>query len=198
MDWQPSLLGGGEPGFDKTFGRVRRIELDRDSWIEHATGWVTGSTALFQAVREATTWHAERREMYDKVVDVPRLTARFPEDGGDHPLIAAMAAALSARYGFELHRISAALYRDGNDSVAWHRDRGVRELREGCVAIVSLGGPRRFMVRPLGGGQSQAISFGWGDLLVMGGASNRTWEHAVPKTSHAEPRIALMFRHSTA
>ena len=193
--WQPSLLGGGEPTVDSVFSRCERTWLDDTAWVDYVPGWVDGSTGLFDELRAATRWHARQREMYERVVDVPRLTARYPDDGEPPAIVPVMSAALSRRYGFALDRISAALYRDGSDSVAWHRDRRVRELDEAVVAIVSLGGPRTFMVRPLGGGPSRSFSFGWGDLLVMGGTSNRTWEHGVPKCAHAEPRIALMFRH---
>ena len=193
--WQPTLLGGGEPSIDSMFCRTERTWLDDTGWVDYVPGWVDGSTSLFEEIRANTRWHHQRREMYERIVDVPRLTARFPRDANPSPLVQLMSRALSERYGFPLDRISAAYYRSGADSVAWHRDRVVRELDVGVVAIVSLGGPRTFMVRPLSGGSSTPFSFGWGDLLVMGGTSNRTWEHCVPKTTHAQPRIALMFRH---
>jgi alkylated DNA repair dioxygenase AlkB len=78
--------------------------------------------------------------------------------------------------------------------VAWHRDRELRALGDTLVAIVSLGGPRRFGVRPRGGGTATYLSSGWGDLPVMGGACQRDWEHCIPKARRAEPRLALMFR----
>lgn len=193
--WQPTLFGEEAPAVDTLFSRVERTWLDGSAWIDYVPGWVTGSVTLFQEIRAKTQWHHQRREMYERVVDVPRLVARFPDDGEPPALVRLMSGVLSRRYGFELNRISAALYRDGSDSVAWHRDRRVRDLDEGVVAIVSLGGPRTFRARPLGGGASTSFSFGWGDLLVMGGTSNRTWEHGVPKVAHAQPRIALMFRH---
>ena len=105
-----------------------------------------------------------------------------------------MRSALSERYREEFTRVSAAYYRDGRDSVAWHGDTIARKLPNALVATLSLGGPRRFLLRPSGGGRSIALSLGLGDLLVMGGSSQRTWQHAVPKVKSAEPRISVMFR----
>jgi alkylated DNA repair dioxygenase AlkB len=133
--------------------------------------------------------------MYDRIVAVPRLLASVPEDGPGHPLLDAMRAALHTRYGAEVGAASLALYRDGRDSVAWHRDRPYKDLPESLVAVVSLGGGvRKFMLRPFGGGPSHAIRVGLGDLVVMGGTCQRSFEHCVPKTRAAEPRIAIMLR----
>jgi alkylated DNA repair dioxygenase AlkB len=78
--------------------------------------------------------------------------------------------------------------------VAWHGDTVARELPNALVATVSVGAPRRFSLRPKGGGRSLSLSLGWGDLLVMGGTIQRTWQHSVPKTASAAPRISIMFR----
>ena len=56
------------------------------------------------------------------------------------------------------------------------------------VAIVSFGDPRRLALRPRGGGESLSFEMGHGDLLVMGGSCQRTWEHAVPKIASAGGR----------
>jgi alkylated DNA repair dioxygenase AlkB len=132
--------------------------------------------------------------MYDREVKTPRLVASIDEQL--HPLIPEIVDILSARYGVQLDQVSAGWYRDGNDSVAYHGDRIARELPEATVATVSLGAPRRFLIRPTGGGQAMSFSLGHGDLVVMGGSCQRTWEHAIPKAAGAAPRIALMFRHS--
>jgi alkylated DNA repair dioxygenase AlkB len=87
------------------------------------------------------------------------------------------------------------LYRDGRDSVAWHRDRIAKEIEDPIVVLVSLGEPRRFLVRPHGGGRSRAFRLGRGDLLVTGGRFQREWEHSVPKVAKAGPRISIAFRH---
>jgi len=193
---QTTLFGRlAPPSFDADFAGTERIVLDdHGAWIDRVQGWIAGHEALFDELRERMTWHAQRRVMYDSVVDVPRLLAGVPADG-DPPILRAMAEALSRRYGYRFAHVSLALYRGGDDSVAWHRDKGIRDWPHGCVAVASLGGTRRFQVRPLGGGSARTVSTGWGDLLVMGGSMQRRWEHAIPKAAHAEPRMALMFRH---
>ncbi len=132
--------------------------------------------------------------MYDRTVVTPRLIAVLPDDGPGHPLLEAMQRSLSQRYRQRFERVSLALYRDGRDSVAFHGDRVARTLPNALVATVSLGAPRRFLMRPHGGGSSNAWNLGWGDLFVMGGDCQRTWQHAVPKVAHADPRISVMFR----
>ena len=199
---QSSLLGGGEPGFDHEFGGSRRIELAGGAWIEHCPGWVRGHDALFDALRFGMSWHAHERPMYDRIVAVPRLTAGCPDDGDPHPLLWELAKALRTRYSGPLQHVAMALYRGGADSVAWHGDRVGRHRSRALVATVSLGAPRKFLLRPArsmidsaGPRRSLSFSLGHGDLVVMGGTCQRTWEHSVPKTVRpVGPRIALTFR----
>jgi alkylated DNA repair dioxygenase AlkB len=186
---------GREPAtFDAGFTRLQRVALPPDAWIEHVPGWLAGHEQLFDALVNGVRWRKERREMYDRIVDVPRLYAVLPDDGAVPPIIESMRSVLSSRYGEAFSRISLGYYRDGRDSVAWHGDYVARKLPTAIVATVSLGAPRRFLLRPKGGGRSLALSLGWGDLLIMGGSCQRTWQHAVPKVKSAPPRIALMFR----
>lgn len=98
-----------------------------------------------------------------------------------------------------LPQTGANLYRDGADSVAWHGDRVARELPEAVVALVSLGGVRPFRLRPKDRRDgTPAVDYrpGPGDLLVLGGSCQRTWQHAVPKVQAATPRISVQFRHA--
>ena len=139
--------------------------------------------------------------MYDKVVVVPRLLCFYAEDAPlPDPVLAAARQALNAHYGPELgepfRTAGLCLYRDGRDSVAWHGDTiGRGRTQDTMVAIVSLGTPRALLLRPRSGGGSVRFEVGHGDLLVMGGSCQRTWEHAVPKTSQAVgPRISVQFR----
>lgn len=192
---QMSLLGLHEaPAIDPGFADVRRLKLDESSWVDYCPGWLRGHAAVFRALREGMRWRAEARPMYDKVVAVPRLLASIPEDGPGHAILPRAALHLDRRYRVRFDRWAAALYRTGNDSVAFHRDRFVRDRHRAVIAIVSLGAPRKFLLRPYGGGRSIALRCGWGDLLVMGGASQRDWEHAVPKQKSADPRISVQFR----
>ena len=209
MVMQLPLFGRGEPDFDPSFAGVRRLVLGDGAWIEQLPGWLDGHDRVFHALRDTTRWRGLERTMYDRVVEVPRLLAQLPRDGDGHPLVDAMADALSDRYRIPLRRASLAYYRNGRDSVAWHGDRLGRppplagsartgrsdgDEDEAVVAIVAVGAPRRFLLRPRGGGRSLAFDVGWGDLLVMGGTCQRTWEHAVPKVAQAGPRISIQYR----
>jgi alkylated DNA repair dioxygenase AlkB len=193
---QLGLFTSGAPGFDDAFAALRRVPLDHGAWIEHAPAWVSGHDTLFEELAAATRWRSERRVMYDREVDVPRLVAGIPTDCPRHPLLESMRAALSRRHGEELVRVTLALYRDGRDSVAPHGDTTARDMDEALVATVSLGAPRRFLLRPAaGGGASVPFELGGGDLFVMGGTCQRTWRHSIPKTARpVGPRIAVMFR----
>ncbi len=199
---QESLLDvGDEPVLGPLGGPVRRTTLARGAWVDLRPGWLTGSGAVFGRLLQDVPWRAEKRHMYDKVVAVPRLLCFYGEDAPlPDPVLTAAREALNAHYGPELgepfRTAGLCLYRDGRDSVAWHGDTiGRGKTEDTMVAIVSLGTPRPLMLRPRGGGTSLRFEVGHGDLLVMGGSCQRTWEHAVPKTSQpVGPRISVQFR----
>lgn len=191
---QPSLFGAGEPRLDPAFTGLRRLALSAGAWVEHLPGWLEGHDVVFETLRQTTRWERHQRRMYERIVAVPRLVASLPDDGPGHPVLEEAAAALSRRYGLDLTSISLAYYRDGRDSVAWHGDRLGRLAGDTVVAILSLGEPRRFLLRPTAGGASRAFELGWGDLLVMGGTCQRTWQHAVPKAARAGPRMSVQLR----
>jgi len=191
---QASLFGSGEPSLDPGLSGLRRSVLTGGAWVDHLPGWLEGHEAVFEHLRRTTRWEHHRRRMYERVVDVPRLVADLPDDGPGHPILDHAAVVLSRHYGLALPRISLAYYRDGRDSVAWHGDRLGHLVDDTVVAILSLGEPRRFLLRPAAGGASRAFELGWGDLLVMGGSCQRTWQHAVPKAVQAGPRMSVQFR----
>lgn len=201
MTWQASLLDSAtETELDEAFSSLTRIRLDARSWVDHAPGWVSGSDELFAELLDRTDWRQRSRHMYDRKVAEPRLTASWRADSGDGlepPLLELMRRTLSDRYGVELDSMGLNLYRDGADSVAWHRDRIAKEIAQPIVAIVSVGEPRKFLLRPREGRIRRARPFllGRGDLLVTGGACQREWEHSVPKVAAAGPRISITFRH---
>jgi alkylated DNA repair dioxygenase AlkB len=202
MTLQSSLLDlATEPAIGELGSSVRRTALRRGAWIDVAPGWLTGADVLFERLADAVPWRGERRQMYDRVVDVPRLLCFYgADDALPDPVLDAARGALSDHYraelGEEFATAGLCLYRDGRDSVAWHGDtigRGAAE--DTMVAIVSLGTPRPLLLRPRGGGPAIRHEVGHGDLIVMGGSCQRTWEHAVPKTARAVgPRISVQFR----
>jgi alkylated DNA repair dioxygenase AlkB len=191
---QLDLFATGAPAFDADFRALRRTELSHGAWIDHVPGWVSGHDALFDELERGLNWRRETMQMYDKTVEVPRLLAKVPLGGAGQPIVDDMRQAISKRYGEEFVYMTAALYRDGNDSVAFHGDTTARNMIEALVATVSLGSPRRFLMKPAEGGPSISFALGRGDLVMMGGTCQRTWRHGIPKVAHAGPRIALMFR----
>ena len=208
VEFQSSLFdaapAGPAAGADPRLGplgeTVRRHHLSRGAWLDVRPGWVSGSEDLFVRLVRDVPWYAERRKMWDNIVDVPRLLRFYGEnDQLPDPLLRQAREALSTHYADELGEpfttAGMCFYRDGRDSVAWHGDTiGRSSTEDTMVAILSLGEARRLSLRPRTGGESIAFPVGHGDLLVMGGSCQRTWEHAVPKTAHAGPRISVQFR----
>jgi alkylated DNA repair dioxygenase AlkB len=198
LEWQTSLLAGGEVGIDSSFAALRRHELSHGAWVDEVRGWVRGADELFARLVEITPWRQKEIWMYERRLPEPRLTYRWRLREEEPPLaiLTEMAEVLSARYAVAFTQIGVNLYRDGSDSVAWHGDRVARDLDEATVALVSLGAPRPFKLRPKGGGKSVGFVPDRGDLLVMGGSCQRTWDHAVPKVKSAGPRMSIQFRHA--
>jgi len=212
MDFQATLFGSAEApvndassndGFGNDgFGNqgFERLVLTRGAWVDVRRDWLPDADDVFRTMVETVPWRAERREMYDRMVDVPRLVCFY--GAGDelpHGALVRARDALTAHYRDELGEpfvtAGCCYYRDGKDSVAWHGDRiGRSRTEDTMVAIVSLGDPRRLMLRPGGGGESVSIEMGHGDLLVMGGSCQRTWEHYVPKVAHAGHRLSVQYR----
>jgi len=196
------------------FDHAERRSLGDGAWIDVRSGWLDGGQersdpgsgwshdTLFQELEASIPWRAERRQMYDRVLDVPRLVS-FHDLGSEpapHPAIAKLRVRLNDIYAGELGEpftsAGLCLYRDGTDSVAWHGDTiGRSSTEDTMVAIVTLGATRVLAMRPRGGGRSLRLPQGHGDLLVMGGSCQRTWEHAVPKTTRPTgPRISIQYR----
>jgi alkylated DNA repair dioxygenase AlkB len=193
--------------------RPERVLLAHGAWLDVQRGWLAGSGALFARLTERVPWRAERRRMYDRTVDVPRLLCFYGEDAKlPDPVLAVCRDRLSEHYRTELgepfRTAGLCLYRDGRDSVAWHGDTiGRGGTEDTMVAIVSLGAARPLLLRPRAGGGTGGTggtgandgtlrySLGHGDLIVMGGSCQRTWEHAVPKSARTTgPRISVQFR----
>lgn len=192
LAWQPSFVDIEAPAFDASFAGAQRQELGDGAWLELVPAWLTGAAVLFEEVLATAPWAEHERPMYERMVIEPRLTTGRWDDPPE--LVRDMADAIAKRYDRDLEVISANFYRDGRDSVAWHGDRVGRERTDTVVAILSLGSARRFLLRPSGGGSSLRFVPRPGDLLVLGGTIQRTWQHSVPKAARAGPRISVMFR----
>jgi alkylated DNA repair dioxygenase AlkB len=196
--WQTSLLGGLAPSFDADFREVGRCHLDATTWVDHAPGWLSGSDHLFDELACRLPFRQRRGvRMYDQVVDEPRLSAWWRIEDGEEPIpiLRDVRLLLAERYAEPFDSIGFNLYRDGDDSVAWHGDRHRHIVTNPVIAIVSLGAPRPLRLRPRGGGSSLSWNLGNGDLFVMGGACQHDWEHTVPKVRVTTgPRMSVTFR----
>jgi alkylated DNA repair dioxygenase AlkB len=184
------------------FDHAERRSLGDGAWIDLRSGWMAGYDTLFDELASSIPWRAERRQMYDRMLDVPRLVSfhDLSSEPAPHPAIAKLRVRLNDIYAGELGEpftsAGLCLYRDGADSVAWHGDTiGRSSTEDTMVAIVSLGATRAFAMRPRAGGRSLRLPQSHGDLLVMGGSCQRTWEHSVPKTAKPTgPRISIQYR----
>lgn len=184
------------------FEHAERRHLGNGAWIDYRSGWLDDADSLFEELRDGIPWRAERRQMYDRVLDVPRLVSfhNLVDEPPPHPRLKQIRRRLNDVYAGELGEpfttAGLCLYRNGDDSVAWHGDTiGRSSTEDTMVAIVGLGATRVFALRPRGGGKSLRMAHRHGDLLVMGGSCQRTWEHAIPKTSRPTgPRISIQFR----
>jgi alkylated DNA repair dioxygenase AlkB len=199
--YQPSMLDSTNAAPALGQLQPQRHRLTAGAWVDVLPGWLGNSDEVFERLL-GIDWRADRRKMYDNVVDVPRLLRWFGADETlPHPVLTEARAKLSSHYADELGEpfvtAGMCLYRDGRDSVAWHGDTIGRSSRhDTMVAILSLGSPRHLALRPRAGGHEPLrFPLGHGDLIVMGGSCQRTWEHTIPKTARAVgPRISVQFR----
>ena len=199
LDWQGSLFGAELASTDERISIVRH-QLDEHSWVDHGVGFASAPDVVFAHLLSELVWEQREMQMYDQVVWQPRLSA--DAQPGDEP--AALRADLDrieVHYGREapglvFDRYFVNLYRNGSDSVAWHRDKIGAIVHEPMVVIVSYGATRTFRIRPLAGGRSVGFAVAHGDVLVMGGRCQHDWEHAVPKTRRScGPRVSFTARH---
>jgi alkylated DNA repair dioxygenase AlkB len=151
----------------------------------------------FALLRDGAAWRSERRPMYDRVVDVPRLVASYRLDDPDVPApIASMRPAVEEFCGVTFNAAGLNFYRDGNDSVAPHGDHVERGPAGAPVALVSLGAVRRMTIRS--NAKPRRIldrDLEPGSLLLMSYASHLNFVHGIPKTrEHVGPRISVAFR----
>lgn len=153
--------------------------------------------AWFECLRTKAAWSLMRRPMYDRIVDVPRLLASYALDALPDGLpLADMLARVRAFAPAPYTHAGMNLYRDGRDSVAMHHDK-LPSLAEGRpITLVSLGSPRRMLIRAMGGRrETLAIDLAPGSLLRMSHASQLTHEHGIPKARREQPaRISAVFR----
>lgn len=162
-------------------------------------GLVDEATAQqwFEQLRDEVPWQAQRRPMYNRIVEVPRLTAGFRLASDRLPVpIREVAAWLARRTGAPFNAVGLNYYRDGRDSVAPHGDKLHMLVPGHPVALVSLGAIRRMTIRAKQPPRTPIhVDLEPGSLLLMSYDSQLHYEHGVPKTREGVgPRISLAFR----
>ena len=192
---QENLFAGGPPGA-RPGTPFERIDLGGGAWVEVARSWFGGADELVERLMAGVGWRHHQRWMYERLVDEPRLSRWYrADDALPDEALAHFRMAAGRRYRVRFGAMALNFYRGGSDSVAFHTDRELRHIHDTLVVILTLGSTRPFLLRPLGGGRSLDLRPGSGDLIVMGGACQETWEHAVPKvTRGCGPRISASIR----
>jgi alkylated DNA repair dioxygenase AlkB len=174
---------------------------DERGRIAYTSGFLSADVAggWFAELRESVTWTTQRRQMYDREVDVPRLLAHFrlaPEDGRAPDAIRVAAGKVIAVTGVPFNSVGLNFYRDGRDSVAPHSDH-LDEIVHGFpIALLSLGATRRMTIRAKEPPRRMLhVDLVGGSLLIMSYETQLHYTHGIPKTR--EPvgaRISLAFR----
>ena len=180
--------------------------LDDESWVDVTHGWLRGADELYAQLVEAVPWRQGRVFRYERYLDEPRMGCWYSRDTPyPHAALTAGHRAIQHQYEVTFGGVGLAFYRDGRDSVAFHRDDDLRYCENTVIAILSLGAQRPWLMQPRGapdrfreGGGAGIVDLApaSGDLLVMGGRCQVNWLHAVPKVRGAQPagRISAQWR----
>ena len=195
------------------FGASRQLEPlavpDADLRFMHGFYPLDECATLLAALLEQTPWRQERIEVWGKVHDQPRLTSWHGDPGTDYtysgvtlatcpwtPLLSRLRSDIEEATGHRYNSVLLNLYRNQHDGVGWHSD-NERELgRMPAIASLSLGETRSFRLRHRERRHAPVnIDLTDGSLLLMAGATQRNWQHAIPKERREKgPRINLTFR----
>jgi len=183
-----------------------RRDLDDESWVDVTRGWLSGADDVYSALAVGVPWRQGRVFRYERYLDEPRLGSWFQRDTTyPHSALTAAHRAIQHQYRVTFDGVGLAFYRDGRDSVAFHRDTDLRYCENTVIAILTLGARRPWLLRPRGnpdrfrdhrGGQAIDLAPGSGDLIVLGGRCQQNWLHAVPKVPGPLPasRISAQWR----
>lgn len=187
------------PLMDLFAAGVVQLVDDAQGGIRYWPRFVDAALAArwFSALHAHAAWTRLQRPMYDRVVEVPRLLASYRCDAFPHDLpLADILARLQVLAPAPYSGVGLNLYRDGADSVAMHSDKLHLLAAPHPIALVSLGEPRRMLIRARTGRRDTlAIDLAPGSLLCMSHASQSTHEHGIPKTRRAQgPRLSAVFR----
>jgi alkylated DNA repair dioxygenase AlkB len=203
-----SVFGATVPGVVEPYLRdlaPERTWLDGSSWVDVVRGWVVDGDSLYDGLAQSVPWRASRLWRYDRWIEEPRVGAAYaPGRGYPHRVLLDAHRAIRRHYGVELDGMALAWYRDGRDSVAFHRDRELRFCEDTVIAILTLGATRPWLLRPrarhdkwIAERQGAVVDLrpAHGDLVVMGGRCQADWEHSVPKVDRRDAgRISAQWR----
>ena len=168
---------------------VERLELGSGAWVDVARSLVPRADVVHDELLTSLTWTQGRVFRYERWIPEPRLSGHQPR-GSTHPALLDVQRWIEQRHRISFDGVALARYRDGRDSVAWHRDRELRWLEDTVIGVLTLGARRPFLMRPLTGRREDPdddpagvidLAPGSGDLLVMGGRCQAAWLHTVPK-----------------
>ena len=175
---------------------TERVWLDDTSWVDVARGWLADADDVHAALLERAPWHQGRLWRYERSVEEPWLSAPARDLAGLHPSLLEAHRSVHRQYGVTFDRPALAQYRDGRDSVAFHRDRELRWLEDTVIAVLTLCAQRPWLLRRRRTERAtHDLSPASGDLLVMGGRCQADWEHSVPKVATSvRPRISVQWR----
>lgn len=186
---------------------IERSWLDETSWVDVGRGWLNDADRLYADLREGLSWRQGTMWRYERYVSEPRMTSFVPRGKlVGFPALAEAYRTLRARYGVEFDGFGLSWYRDGNDAVAYHRDREMRWLDNTVIAFLTLGARRPWLVksrhlpktaRVLNDDRGEGIDLapGSGDLIVLGGRAQADWLHAVPRVrGSVGGRISVQMR----
>jgi alkylated DNA repair dioxygenase AlkB len=187
--------------------------LGEDAWIALREAFVPAHESLRTRLAESLPLRAETLRIAGREVMTPRLTSFHGDPGGTYrysgrsfeprpltPELEGLREALASLTGHRFNVVLVNHYRDGNDAMGWHSDDepelGPRAPDDVLIASISLGAPRRFVLRHRRRtGERREHALGGGSLLLMGGATQRRWQHALPRTARpVGPRMNLTFR----
>lgn len=196
--YQPTLFDDDEaetPAINEAaFDASTDHPLDEHSWITHVPGLLTGHNRLLAELATLDVWEQRQRWMFDRKVEEPRLTGEYVDLTTAPALLAELAVTLGEQLGVPYDRIWMNWYRDHQDGTGWHADRPAHKAPTAIVPVLSLGAPRRFLVRRIGGRPSTVFTPAGGHLIIMKGRCQRDWQHCVLKEKVlAGPRMSLNF-----
>jgi alkylated DNA repair dioxygenase AlkB len=165
------------------------------------------SAAHLAGLLEELGWECQQFTIYGRTMPMPRLIAMYGPVGYRYsgvvhppralpPRLEAIRRSVTAVTGREFNSVLANLYRDGDDSVGWHRDSDYAHGGQPDIASVSFGASRRFELRDADGRSRVALELESGSVLLMMGAAVARWWHRVPKLRAVTgPRVNLTYRH---